>query len=72
MMMFYTVRKPTSDVPYLDRSGHGSLEAVPMTEIEADRVATQGGGVVQVWRAELEREYPVSAAPELPWLEIIG
>lgn len=63
--MFYTVSKNTY---YLNRSGYDTLEPVPMTKIEATPVATQCGGVVQVWRGELEREYPVSV-PALPVLE---
>ena len=68
-MNFYTVRKNTY---YLDRLGYDAFEPVPMTEIEADRVAaTDCRAVVQVWRVKLERAYPVSA-PVLPQLELVG
>ena len=63
--MFYTVSKNTY---YLDRSGYDAFQPMPMTEIEADRMATQYGGVVQVWRGELVREYEVPE-PVLPVLE---
>ncbi len=69
-MNFYTVRKGDY---HLDQDGYDSFQSGPtsMTEAEANHVAMKGGGVVQVWRAELEREYPVSV-PALPRLELVG
>lgn len=73
MNFSYTVRKPTSDVPYIDRDGYGSFEPVQMSQAEAERVA-RGGGVVQVWvGGEMVREYAV-AEPDLglPQLELVA
>ena len=64
-MNFYTVRKNTY---YLDRSGYDAFQPVSMTQGKAHRVARQGGGVVEEYRCEVEREYEVPE-PVLPVLE---
>lgn len=69
-MNFYTVKQSNRDPKYLDRNGYDSFWRVPMDdEAQGRRVASQGGGVVEVWAAELEGTYPV-AEPVLPRLEL--
>lgn len=65
---FYTVRSFT-EVPYYDRHGDGSFVPVPMPRGDAERVAGETGGRVQVWQAMLVREYNVPE-PVLPSLQI--
>lgn len=64
--MFYTVRKNTY---YLDRDGYDSFQPVSMTQAQANRVASQGDGVVEEYRCEVVREYkvPEPALPVLEW-----
>lgn len=71
-MTSYTVRKPNFQPRYLDRQGYGSFQPVPMSRGEAERVAYEGGGIVEVWEAgELVREYAMPV-PQVPRLELIA
>lgn len=67
-MEFYAVRKNTY---YLDRDGYDSFQRVPMSQAEAELVAYEGGGLVQVWEDGEMREYAVPE-PQLPRLELVG
>ena len=65
---FYTVRCFTG-VPYRNQRGDGSFVPIPMLRGDAERVASETGGRVQIWQATLAREYAVPH-PALPSLRI--
>jgi hypothetical protein len=65
---FYTVRSLTG-IPYRNQRGDGSFVPIPMLKGDAERVASEIGGRVQVWQVTLMREYAVPE-PALPSLQI--